>query len=144
MQGKRLPYDKTHHLESLLLVGIIVGENQGNAIIELLKDNEAAVSFVCRGHGTAPGKLYEIMGVANFKKDIVFSVVRENRWKVLSRQLKDRFSISKLSKGVAFCTKIDSVMCVSIYKMLANVRHIDKEMKVKRFRVKSSEEKQNG
>lgn len=141
MEDKKLPYERNHHLEQLLCCFVVVGDGQADAIVELFNANEAYISLITRGKGTAGRDLYEILGVANYKKNIVVSIIRENRWKVVAKQLRERFSISRLSKGIAFCVKIDAVMCVSIYKMLANVRYIDKPIKKFAVRHKKEEDK---
>lgn len=140
MADKKIPYDRNHHLEQLMYVIVVVNDGQANAISEFFVDNEAYLTFITKGHGTAEKGLYEILGVANFRKDVVISIVKQTRWPVIKRQLRDRFSISNLSRGIAFCGKIDAVMCVSVYKMLANIRYIEKP--VKKFQMKRSKKEE--
>lgn len=118
-----LPYEQTHRLRQLLLVATIVEEGQAQSIIALNNENEVAICFTCYARGTAPSEVLSLIGG---KKDVVFSVMRADKWPIYKAQLKERFSVSKLSKGIAFCVPIDSVAGVSIYKMLSNTRLFEK------------------
>lgn len=138
-----IPYDKTHHLKKLLLVMTIVGQGQGKFVLDLNNENEAAIAFSCSGKGTAPSALYSVFGVGELKKDVVLSVMREEKWPAYRAGIEARFAVSKLAKGLSLAIPIDSVAGVSIYKMLTNTRTIEKPIEVKKPKKKAKrEEKQ--
>ena len=120
------PYEATHRLKKLLLVVTIVNHGQGQAISSLCLDNEAYFTIVHYGKGTAPSEFYAFSSSAIPRKEIVLSVMREDKWPVYRSQLKERFSVSEISKGMAFSVPIDAVAGVSIYKMLSNTRVFEK------------------
>lgn len=124
-----VPYEKTHRLRSLLLVVTIVGKGQGDAIVALANKYESNISFSVRGKGTAPNNFYAILGSGSLKKDVIFSVMKELTYEGFAKELKARFAVSPMAKGISFCVKLDSVAGVSVYKMLSNSRYFEKASK---------------
>ena len=116
------PYDKTHRLHKLLLVCVVVNEGQEDAIAQLCYQNEAYACFMTRGRGTALNTWMEVTGIGELRKVIVFSIIRDDTWNLLRKSIEQRFAVSKISKGIAFCVNLTSVMSISVYKMLGNIR----------------------
>lgn len=122
------PYEQTHRLRPLLFVTTIVADGQADSIIAINNENEAAICFVCRGQGTAPKEVLLSSG-AILKKDVVFSILRADKWASYRAKLEARFAVSKMAKGIAYAVPLDSVAGVSIYKMLSNTRLFEKPIK---------------
>ena len=139
-----VPYEKTHRLRKLVLVFTIVGQGQDRSIVELNLENEAAIAFSCAGKGTAPSALYSVFGVGELKKDVIVSVMREDKWPSYRSGLEARFAVSKLAKGLAFCIPIDSVIGISIYKMLTNMRLFEKPVNTKPAKKEKKKRKEKG
>lgn len=116
------PYDKTHRLHKLLLVCVVVNEGQEEEIASLCYQNEAYACFMTRGRGTALNTWMEVTGIGELRKVIVFSIIRDDTWNILRKSLEQRFAVSKISKGIAYCVNLTSVMSISVYKMLGNIR----------------------
>ena len=122
-----VPYERTHRLHRLLLVVTVVNQGQGQAVINLIHKAEGNVCLVCLGYGTATKEfISSSTAKAEFKKDVVISILREDCWPKYKAEIAERFRVSKMSKGIAYCSPIDSVAGVSIYKMLANLRVFEK------------------
>ena len=117
-----VPYEQTHRLRPLLFVTTIVSTGQADSIVQLNYEFDCAMCFVCRGKGTAPSESL----LASSAKDVVFSILRADQWANYKTKLEGRFSISKMAKGIAYATPLDSVAGVSIYKMLSNTRLFEK------------------
>jgi hypothetical protein len=58
-------------------------------------------------------------------------LIRADRWDVYKAQLAQRFSVSKMAKGIAYAVPVDSVAGISIYKMLTNTRLFEKPISAK-------------
>jgi nitrogen regulatory protein PII len=123
------PYEKNHRLERLLFLTIIVNEGQESAIVSLVQEAEAAVSFTLRGKGTATSDFYEVMGLGESNKHVILTVIKEANWATLKTKLLLRFAVSKWSKGVAYATTLDSLCGISTYKILTNTRLSNSEAK---------------
>ena len=120
---KFVPYEANHRLRSLFLVTTVVPQGQAEFVLQISKDNEAAICLVCRGTGTYSQEDFPAMPQ---KKDVVFSLIREDRWENYKKTLEARFAVSKIAKGIAYAIPLDSVAGVSIYKMLTNTRLFEK------------------
>jgi nitrogen regulatory protein PII len=121
----RTPYEKGHSLEYLDLLVSIVPNGQAGAIIDLMVKGEASASFISHGKGTASSDFYDVLGLGENQKQIVFSLIKERRWPGIKAALAQRFSVSEWSRGVAFAVRLDSLCGVSVYKILTNDRGIE-------------------
>lgn len=119
-----VPYEQTHRLRPLLFVTTIVPDGQGDSVVALCHENEAAFCCVCHGKGTAPQEVLHMLPTS--KKDIVFSILRSEKWPSFKAQIGQRFSVSKMAKGISYAVPLSSVAGVSIYKMLSNTRLFEK------------------
>ena len=128
-ENKFVPYDSTHRLHRLLLVVTIVNQGQSQAVIALNQKCDGTVCFVCSGYGTATKEMMPTYSKGEFKKDVVFSVLREDGWPKYKEEMKQRFGVSKMAKGIAYCSPIQSVAGVSIYKFLSNLRVFEKPLR---------------
>lgn len=117
------PYEQTHRIRQLLFVTTIVGDGQADAIVAINNKYEVAMCCVCNGVGTAPRRetLFE-----GGKKNVVFSIMRAEKWVSYKLEIQQRFAVSKMARGLCFATPLDSVAGISIYKMLSNTRNFEK------------------
>lgn len=129
--SSHFPYDETHDLERVGFFMSIVPDGQALAIKDLLDKAQAAFSFVTHGKGTASKEIYDVLGIEENRKQIVFSLMPMKNWPNLKDQLVRRFKISDYTKGVACMVDIDSLSSVSVYRMVTNNR-IDEPKKGKR------------
>ena len=121
-----VPFDKEHVLRPLKLFFIIVPYGQANAIISRLNEFDIACSFVFNGEGSARYFVDDARRLPDSKKQIVLTIVREDKVEFIKRKLEERFSVSRAARGFAFSIKITSVAGVSIYKFLTNTRKVTK------------------
>ena len=124
-----VPYEANHRIRPLLLVTTIVNQGQGDAVAAIAHQNEAFFTIIHHGRGTAPRDFYAFSPSAVPKKEIVFTVLRADKWPVFRGQLKERFSVSAIAKGMSFAIPIDALAGVSIYKMLSNTRQFEKPVR---------------
>lgn len=126
-----IPYEENHELIRLGLVITVVAHGQAGAIEDRLKKADCALMLRTHGSGTATSEFYEALGFNDSKKQILFSVVRKDRWPELAANLEKRFAVSPYARGISFFVSINSISGVSVYKMLANKQQIDYTIKRK-------------
>jgi nitrogen regulatory protein PII len=124
-------YEDTHVLERLQFLITIVNEGQDSAIVKILMDNNTSVAFSSHGKGTASSDLYEVFGLSNNNKHVIFSIIKESAWPVIKKGIQERFAISDFAKGLAVLIDVDSVCGVSAYKFLSNTRTLNEGKGVK-------------
>lgn len=120
---KFVPYEKKEKLEKLKILGVICPRSHNEFFLKTFKDNGVSLSLNIFGKGTAPSETLEILGLTDNRKSLVIGIIKDsNEFNILNK-IKERFSVSVSSKGVAFTTKIESVAGVLIYKFLVNKRN---------------------
>lgn len=120
--GRFVPYEETNNLLGLKMFVSIVPLGQAPAVVKLLEKAGVNYNVITQGEGT--GNKFVPTLINSNQKHIIFSFVREDKTDDVLKILKDRFSISKASNGIAFSVKLTSVMGVSIYKFLSNTRKV--------------------
>lgn len=119
---KEKPYDNEFKIEKVKLFVIIVGRNQSDYYLNEFKKTEIACSFVVYGRGTATKDIYEVLGIGETKKDIIFALVKESDIDKLKEIIAYRFNASKAAKGIAFSIPFDSMAGVLMYRYLTNTK----------------------
>jgi len=120
------PFDKENVIRPLKLFITIVTNGQGDALIKLMEKAGATFSFVASGEGTGKNYLPNLLSGVDNKKQVVFSLVREDKTEEVCEALKTRFSTSRAANGISLSVKLTSVAGVSVYRFLTNVRKVKK------------------
>ena len=119
------PFDKANVISPLILFIIVVPQGQSSSVKKILDTFDVSAMFFANGEGTYSNETLEMMGLAN-KKNLIFTIIREDKAEAIKAKLKERFSVSKASAGVAICIRLTSIAGVSVYKFLSNTRKVTK------------------
>ena len=120
IEVKELPTLDNVVQKKLLLFITIVGEGQSTAIRKLFERYGCSAQFVERGEGTATKEIYNILGVENTRKDVVFSFLAEDKASDIKKELDAFFVASKRNQGISFSIRLSSIIGVRVYQFLAN------------------------
>lgn len=120
IEVKELPTLDNVVQKKLLLFITIVGEGQSTAIRKLFERYGCSAQFVERGEGTATKEIYNILGVENTGKDVVFSFLAEDKASDIKKELDAFFIASKRNQGISFSIRLSSIIGVRVYQFLAN------------------------
>ncbi len=126
---KTTPYDNEYKVTPLKLLCIIVNKGQGDFYIKtLINTFNVSTAFLVNGNGTASVEIYELLGIGEAKKDIVFALVKEDIVEPIFKVCEDRFKISRNANGVVFTSKLNSIASVLMYRFLTDTKiNIKKE-----------------
>ncbi len=94
---------------SLYLMTTIVDRKIANKYIDLYKENDLNVMLLTLGLGTASNEILDYLGLDNPEKAVVFSVVEENAWSNIKKQLQKKLQIDAPGGGIAFITPLSSI-----------------------------------
>jgi hypothetical protein len=122
IKNKALPYEDSFVLRPLKQLVVIINRYQGDYFMDAFKEIGVSASFLSYGEGTATSDLRHILGIGEDKKDIVFSLVTDDNLEKCLNICRERFSVSKDAKGIAFTIKVDSIVSVLAYKFLTDTR----------------------
>ena len=110
------PFEKRDDLKKLVFYIVIVNYGQGDNIIRLFKNRGSTAQFVQIGEGTANSRVKEILNIEDTRKEIVCSIVREDRVKEIKDELEAYFAVSSKNRGVGFTIELSSMVGVKLYK----------------------------
>ena len=86
-----VPFDKENVLRPIKLFFIVVPYGQANAIISRLNEFDIAASFVFNGEGSAKYFMEDTRFLPDSKKQIILTLVREDKVEFVKRKLEERF-----------------------------------------------------
>ena len=112
-------FENLQDLKKLVLYMVIVNFGQVDAVIHLLRKNHSSAQFVKVGEGTASKEIREILSIEDNRKEIVFSLLREDFVEEFKNEIDAYFAASKKNAGVAFTLDVKSIVGVKIYKFLS-------------------------
>ncbi len=110
------PFEKREDLKKLVYYVVIVNYGQADNIIRIFKNRGSTAQFVQIGEGTANSKVKEILNIEDTRKEVVCSVVREDRVKEIKEELEAYFASSRKNNGVGFTLELSSIVGVKLYK----------------------------
>ena len=119
VEEERSAFEKREDIKRLYLYTVIVPRGQGDNIIRIFKANKTSVQFLQYGEGTANSDIKEILGIEDTKKDIVYSIVREDYIKDIKKEIDVYFVASKKNKGIAYTIPLNTIVGVKMYKFLS-------------------------
>ena len=105
----------------LKLVVTIAERGKGSRIKEVCNKIHDAFHLNFMGHGTAPTRILEYLGLSNSEKDIIFSVVPEDLAPEVLESLKHELELDKKGGGIAFTIPISSVGSPLTLKMISRM-----------------------
>lgn len=111
-------FEDREDLKRLVFYIIIVNAGQSDNIVKLLKSNHSSAQFIKNGEGTASKQIREVLGIEENKKEIIFSLLREDFVPDFKKELEAYFLSSKKNSGIGFTVDVNSVVGVKMYKFL--------------------------
>lgn len=115
-------YDQSFKTQKIKVMVTIVPRGQGQFYLKKFQEIGAPASFLVFGKGTAEKEIYEILGISDTRKDIVFTLGSESLIPLIKNVIEEKFASNKKAKGIAFAFELNSVAGVLAYKYLSNTR----------------------
>lgn len=109
------------NLRKLYVFITIVNYYQSDQVIKLLEGIGCAASFVQVGQGTSTKKVYDILGMRDDKKGVVYSIIRDDLRNDAIYVLNEYLTKSgDTNKGISFSIAVDSLIGAKLYYFLTN------------------------
>ena len=110
------------NLHKLYIFITIVNYHQSDQVVKLLESVECAASFIQVGQGTSNKKIYDILGMRDDKKGVIFSIIRENKREEACYLLKEYLAPDPMhpNKGISFSIPVSSMIGAKLYYFLTN------------------------
>lgn len=94
---------------NLYLMSTIVDRKIIKNYLELYQENGQNVMFLTLGVGTATNEMLDYLGLDVNEKAIALSVVEDNKWAELKKQLQKKLKIDAPGGGIAFIVPLSSI-----------------------------------
>lgn len=104
--------------EKLDIVFTIVSRGKGETVVETIREECVHSSAICHGHGTAPSAILELLGLGATEKDIVLSVVKNEKSENIIKKISEKMDFAKPGHGICFTVPIQSVAGIMAFKFL--------------------------
>ena len=98
----------------------IVNKGQGNFVLKLFESEGANAQFVQHGEGTAQKEIRNILGIEDNSKEIIISLIQNDKIQSASKELEAFFKISKKNRGIGFAIPMTSIIGMRIYQFLCD------------------------
>ncbi len=104
----------------------IVERSKVDFYLSALEGYDVNMQTVLYAKGTAPSDIQRYLGIMDTGKAVILSIVNESRIKEILVAYEDKFFKTKNGNGVAFTIPISSIIGVSVYQFLANIRPVER------------------
>lgn len=109
--------DETN-LKKISMFITIVNRGQGNYVLKIFEQEGANAQFVQLGEGTAQKEVRDILGLDNNEKEIVISLITNERIESVKSELEAFFKINKRNRGIGFSIPMTSLIGMKVYQFL--------------------------
>ncbi len=94
---------------NLYMMTTIVDRRIASSYAQLYKENELNVMFLTLGYGTVSNETMDLLGLESKDKTVVTSIVEEEKWITVKRQLEKVLQIDAPGGGIAFTIPLSSI-----------------------------------
>ncbi|MDR2296124.1 MAG: hypothetical protein LBD95_04935 [Clostridiales Family XIII bacterium] len=104
---------------------VIAAGGKGDALVKSLRECGVTYNLLSVGYGASAHRLTDFLGLNDFEKDIVISVVTKERVREVLNMLLYRFDMDKPDKGIAFTVPISGVSGPMALKYISGFVHTE-------------------
>lgn len=112
-------FEEREDVKKLVFYTVIVPFGQSNNIIKLFKANHSSAQLIRVGDGTANKEVREILGIEDNRKEIIYSLLREDYVEDFKKELDAYFAASKKNAGIGFTIDVNTMVGVKLYKFFS-------------------------
>ena len=119
--NKKEVIEDRKHLHKLYVFVTIVNYHQSDQVVKILEGIGCATSFIQVGQGTSNKKFYDILGMRDDKKGVVYSIIREDKRQEACYVLNEYLTVGvETNRGISFSIPVDSMIGAKLYYFLTN------------------------
>lgn len=107
-------------IKKLSMFITIVNRGQGNFVLKLFESEGANAQFVQYGEGTAQKEIRDILGIEDNSKEIIISLISQDKIDSAKKELEAFFKVSKRNRGIGFSIPMTSLIGMKFYQFLVD------------------------
>lgn len=108
--------------EKLKLLVTVVNRVKSEYYADLIQGFGANLQCFVSARGTSDSRMLDAIGLADDRKSVIFSIVREDAAGEILETLANKFETIRYGRGIAFTVPLRSVIGVLAYRFLADKR----------------------
>ncbi len=112
---------KSNRLKLLITV---VARNKADYYTDLIQSFDVNMQMLTLANGTANASSLEFLGLSDFSRTVIFSVIQEEKIPDAMVELEKRFKTIKGGNGIAFTVPLTSVIGTLIFGFLSNSKEV--------------------
>lgn len=116
---KELQLDEAN-IKKLSLFITIVNRGQGNYVLKIFEQEGANAQFVQLGEGTAQKEVRDILGIEDNEKEVIISLIPNDRIEGAKNELEAFFIVNKRNRGIGFSIPMTSLIGMKVYQFLTD------------------------
>ena len=94
---------------NLYLMTTIVDRKIVEKYLQLYRENNLHIMYLTLGYGTASNEIMDYLGLDSTEKAVAFSVLEEETWNIIKKQLQKKLKIDAPGGGIAFIIPLSSI-----------------------------------
>ncbi len=94
---------------NLYLMTTVVDRKLAKKYLDLYQENGQSVLHLAYGTGTATDEILDYLGLDHAEKTVVFSVLEDEKWLHIKKQLQKKLHIDVPGSGIAFVVPLSSI-----------------------------------
>ena len=94
---------------NLYLMTTIVDRKIIEKYLKLYRENDLHVMYLTLGYGTASNEIMDYLGLDSIEKAVAYSVLEEETWNTIKKQLQRKLKIDAPGGGIAFAIPLSSI-----------------------------------
>ena len=106
--------------KKLLLFITIVNRGQGNFVLKFFESEGVNAQFVQYGEGTAQKEIRDILGIEDNSKEVIISLISEDKIESAKKELEAFFKVRKRNRGIGFSIPMTSLIGMKLYQFLVD------------------------
>lgn len=114
-------------MANLYLMTTIIDKKAAKKYIDFYQENGLAIMYHTLGSGTATNEILDYLGLDANQKAVSFTVIQEDAWLAVKKQLEKKLKISAPGGGIAFTIPLSSIGGKKTLQFLLNSEDYQKE-----------------
>lgn len=112
---------------NISLMTTIVDRKIIEKYLSLYRENNLHIMYVTLGYGTASNEIMDYLGLDSIEKAVAISVVEDETWHSVKKQLQKKLQIDAPGGGIAFTVPLSSVGGRKTLEFLLEKDHYEKQ-----------------
>lgn len=94
---------------NLYMMTTIVNRKDAGKYIDLYRENGMNVMYLTLGFGTVSNDILDYFGLDSREKAVAFSIIEDDNWNLIKKQLEKKLKIDAPGGGIAFTIPLSSI-----------------------------------